>query len=62
MKCNVGGNERGVRILVGMAALSAGVYFKSWWGLAGLVPFATGIFGYCPLWTIFGISTCKPKS
>jgi hypothetical protein len=25
----------------------------------GLVPLATGLFGFCPLYRIVGISTCK---
>lgn len=62
MKRNVGGIEQSARVLVGIAALSVGIYFESWWGLVGLIPLATGVFGYCPLWTLFGISTCKPKA
>jgi hypothetical protein len=64
MKCNVGGIERPIRILVGILALGVGAF-------AGLPPIGTGIalvvgtialvtgaIGYCPLWTILGMNTC----
>ena len=38
MKPNVGGVDRVVRAVAGLAILGAGVYFKSWWGLVGLIP------------------------
>jgi len=58
MKSNVGGLDRGIRILAGLAILAAGVYFKSWWGLVGLVPLATGVLRWCPAYLPFGISSC----
>lgn len=59
MKINIGSIDRILRILVGLAILGAGYYFKSWWGLVGLVPLLTALLGFCPLYTIFGIKTCK---
>jgi hypothetical protein len=51
--------ERAVRIVVGLAALAmVFVGPQSWFGLLGLVPLATGLLGSCPLYTLFGISTC----
>lgn len=51
--------ERGLRVVVGLAAISlVFVGPKSLWGLLGLVPLATGLLGSCPLYTLFGISTC----
>lgn len=29
------------------------------WGLFGLVPLATGIAGFCPLYKLLGIDTCR---
>jgi hypothetical protein len=34
---------------------------KTGWGLVGLVPLVTGLAGTCPLYSIFGLSTC-PKT
>jgi hypothetical protein len=32
-----------------------------WWGLIGLVPLGTGLFRFCPAYTLLGIRTCaKP--
>ncbi|WP_260823900.1 YgaP family membrane protein [Salmonella enterica] len=30
-----------------------------WWGWIGLVPLATGIFRFCPLYRLLGIQTCN---
>lgn len=59
MKCNVGGTERIIRIVVGAIILLFGLYFKSWWGIIGLVPLITGAIRYCPISAVLGISTCK---
>ncbi|MCM2324629.1 MAG: DUF2892 domain-containing protein, partial [Oligoflexia bacterium] len=29
------------------------------WGYVGLVPLLTGAFGYCPLYPLIGVRTCK---
>ena len=59
MKCNVGKIDKIVRIVLGLAIIAVGVYFKSWWGAVGLIPIVTAGCGNCPLYTPFGISTCK---
>jgi hypothetical protein len=62
MKPNVGGIDRILRILAGLAILGAGYYFKSWWGLIGIVPILTGTFRFCPAYLPFGLNTCaKPE-
>jgi hypothetical protein len=55
--------DRAVRIALGIAVLSL-VFIgpKTLWGLVGLVPLLTGALGSCPLYTLFGISTCQVKS
>lgn len=58
MKHNIGSLDRIVRILLGLAALGLGFYFKSWWGLAGLVPLLTAAVRFCPLYPLVGLSTC----
>jgi hypothetical protein len=64
MKANVGGIDRAVRIIAGLAILS--MYFvlegpARWWALAGLVVFATGVIRWCPAYLPFGISSSKGK-
>ena len=58
MKINVGGIDRLLRLLLGLALLGTGIYFKSWWGLVGLVPVLTATFRFCPAYLPFGLSTC----
>ncbi|MCB1509740.1 MAG: DUF2892 domain-containing protein [Hyphomicrobiaceae bacterium] len=60
MQANVGGIDRILRIVVGLALLSL-VFIgpKTMWGLVGIVPLATGLFSFCPAYTLFGIQTCK---
>ncbi|MCC6158417.1 MAG: DUF2892 domain-containing protein [Deltaproteobacteria bacterium] len=54
--------ERVVRVIAGVAILSLTVIGpKSLWGLIGLAPITTGLLGSCPLYTVFGISTCPMK-
>ncbi len=59
MKTNIGNIDRSLRLVAGAAILGAGFYFKSWWGLVGLVPILTGLVRFCPLYPLLGISTCK---
>lgn len=59
MKCNVGSVDRLFRIILGLIIAILGVYFNSWWGLIGIVPLATGLFSFCPLYGILNMSTAK---
>ncbi|MEN9840261.1 MAG: hypothetical protein RL376_61 [Verrucomicrobiota bacterium] len=58
MKTNIGSLDRILRILAGLALLGAGLYFKSWWGLVGLVPLLTAAVRFCPAYLPLGLSTC----
>lgn len=57
MKKNVGGIDRGLRIVAGLVIGGVGIYFHSWWGLVGIIPLATGLIGWCPAYCPFKIST-----
>ena len=61
MKTNVGGLDRILRYLAGLAILGAGFYFKSWWVLIGLGPILTATFRYCPAYPPLGVNTSPPK-
>jgi len=61
MKKNIGSLDKVLRILVGILIGAFGLYFKSWWGLLGLIPLFTAMINFCPLYKPFGISTCKKK-
>ncbi|MFH1672952.1 MAG: DUF2892 domain-containing protein [Pseudomonadota bacterium] len=59
MQCNIGKVDRIIRVIVGLAIIILGIYFKSWWGVVGIVPLITAATGWCPAYFPFGISTCK---
>ena len=61
MKANVGNIDKALRIVIGLALLSIIFWVDGparWWGLIGIVPLGTGLFNFCPLYAIFGLSTC----
>lgn len=59
MKTNVGGIDRILRIIVGaVLVVLAAMGTIGWWGYIGVVPLLTGLFRFCPLYTLLGIKTC----
>lgn len=55
--------ERAIRVIVGLVVLSlVFVGPKTLLGLIGIVPLVTGLVGSCPLYTLFGFSTCPVKA
>lgn len=58
MKLNVGGIDRILRVVVGLALIGVAVSGVSVWGWIGVVPLLTGVFKFCPAYAIFGLSTC----
>ena len=59
MKSNVGQTDKVIRVFAGIIVLALGLVLGSWWGLIGLVLLATGLSARCPLYTLFGFSTCR---
>jgi hypothetical protein len=62
---NVGGIDRVIRIVVGLA-LIAGYFLNPdaslrWLYLLGIIPLATGVLGTCGIYSLIGISTCPVK-
>jgi hypothetical protein len=60
---NVGGLDRVVRIVVGLA-LILGFFLNPeaslrWLYLIGIVPLATGLLQTCPAYSLFGLNTCR---
>ena len=63
MKLNVGGIDRTLRILVGIALIAlAATGTVGWWGYIGIVPLVTGLFRFCPLYSMLGMNTCPVQS
>jgi hypothetical protein len=62
MKLNVGGTDRIVRIVAGLALIGLTLTGNiGVWGWLGVVPLATGVIGWCPPYAIFGFNTCSMK-
>ena len=61
MTTNVGTVDRILRVIVGLAliALALGYFpgYQTVWGWIGVVPLATGLFGTCFVYSLFGLST-----
>lgn len=62
MKANVGGIDKILRIVVGLA-LIAWVLLAGGpvWAWIGVIPLATGLFNFCPAYAMLGIKTCKTE-
>lgn len=60
MQENVGVTDKSVRMLVGAMLIvltlmgTIGV-----WGWIGIVPFATGLLNFCPLYTLLRVNTYR---
>jgi hypothetical protein len=64
MTTNVGGIDRVLRIVVGIAVLALFFVLEGnarYWALVGLVPLFTGLFRTCPLYSVIGVNTCPMK-
>jgi hypothetical protein len=59
LKANVGSTDRIIRFVLGTVIIVVGFYFKSWWGVVGVVPIVTGLLNYCPAYNLIGVSTKK---
>ena len=56
---NEGMADRLIRIIVGIIVIAlVFVGPKTPWGWLGLVPLITGLIGWCPAYSLFGIRTC----
>ncbi|TCS63122.1 YgaP family membrane protein [Varunaivibrio sulfuroxidans] len=65
MKKNVGGADRIIRIILGLAILSLFFILEGnarYWALVGLIPLGTALIGWCPPYAIFGMNTCRTKN
>jgi hypothetical protein len=58
MSCNVGSTDRIIRILAGLALIAWALMGGPAWAWIGVVPLATGLFKFCPAYTLLGMNTC----
>lgn len=61
MKSNVGGIDRILRIVAGIALIAWAILGGPLWAWIGVVPLATGLIRFCPLYPLLGLSTCPMR-
>ena len=62
MPKNIGDVDKIIRVIIGVALLSLLFLVEGnarWWGLIGIVPILTGVMGWCPGYSLIGVSTRK---
>jgi len=62
MKPNEGTIDRAIRLVIAAVLIGVGLGVVRWPGgiamaAVGAIPLLTGLSGYCPLYTVFGINT-----
>ena len=65
MNANVGTVDRVLRIAVGLALIAFALLSKNEhaaWGWIGVVPVLTGLFKFCPAYTLLGMNTCPMQA
>ena len=62
MNKNIGSLDRTVRIIVGLGLISlVFVGPQTPWGWIGVIPLATALIGWCPLYLPLGINTSSGR-
>lgn len=62
MKANVGGVDKILRMVFGVLLIGLALFgIIGPWGWIGVLPVASGLFKFCPLYTLLGFSTCPVK-
>ena len=64
MKVNEGSLDRIIRVILSLIILALWFVLQGniqYLALIGLIPLITGIIGWCPLYTVFGITTLNRK-
>jgi hypothetical protein len=61
MSANVGSIDRIIRILAGLALIAWALTGGPVWAWIGVVPLATGVFKFCPAYSLIGMNTRGTK-
>ena len=60
MNANVGGIDKILRITLGLALIAWTLFFQGpLWAWIGVLPLATGLLNFCPVYRLLGINTCR---
>lgn len=58
MKKNVGGIDKILRIGAGVGLVAWAALGGPVWAWIGVVPLATGLTGFCPVYPLLGMNSC----
>lgn len=56
---NMGAIDRAFRIILGVFLIIGALRTGQLWMWVGVIPLLTGLISSCPLYTLFGIKTCR---
>ena len=59
MNQNVGMTDKLIRVLVAIAGAVLGYYISPWFYLVSIIALITAATGFCGLYSLLGINTCK---
>jgi len=62
MKLNVGGIDRILRVIAGLALVAWALMGGPVWAWIGVVPLATGLIGFCPVYPLVGGFSTKKQA
>jgi len=58
MTPNVGTIDKWLRIVVGIVLIALAIFgVIGWWGYIGIIPLATGLINFCPVYRLIGMNT-----
>ncbi len=60
LKSNVCGIDKAGRLTIGVLLIGLALTESIGpWGFVGVIPVVTGVFSFCPLYRLFGLTTCR---
>ena len=62
MEENVGLTDKIIRFVIGSIIIGIGLYFRSWFGMLGIILIGTALFGKCLLYYLWGLTTKRSRS
>ncbi|HSH83574.1 MAG TPA: DUF2892 domain-containing protein [Guyparkeria sp.] len=58
MEANIGMIDKWLRIVVGVVLIALALFgVIGWWGYIGIIPLATGVINFCPVYRLIGLDT-----
>ncbi|MGM0517558.1 MAG: YgaP family membrane protein [Pseudomonadota bacterium] len=58
MTPNMGTIDKWLRIVVGILLIALAIFgVIGWWGYIGIIPLATGLVNFCPVYRLIGMNT-----